>query len=49
MTEEQAASAVREFAPRIVYPYHYRGSDIDKFQRLVGTDKDIDVRVRSWY
>ncbi len=49
MTEEQAASAVREFAPKIVYPYHYRGSDLDKFKRLVGSDKDIEVRVGNWY
>jgi L-ascorbate metabolism protein UlaG (beta-lactamase superfamily) len=49
MTEEQAASAVREFAPKIVYPYHYRGSDVDKFKQLVGTDKDIEVRTGNWY
>jgi L-ascorbate metabolism protein UlaG (beta-lactamase superfamily) len=49
MTEEQAASAVREFAPRIVYPYHYRGSDVDKFAALVGSDGGIEVRVGSWY
>ena len=49
MTEEQAASAVRAFAPKIVYPYHYRGSDLDKFKRLVGTDKNIEVRFGKWY
>jgi len=47
MTPEQAASAVREFAPDIVYPYHFRGSDVDEFARLVG---DVsEVRVRDWY
>jgi L-ascorbate metabolism protein UlaG (beta-lactamase superfamily) len=49
MTEEQAASAVREFAPDIVYPYHYRGSDVDKFERLVGSDSGIEVRRGDWY
>ncbi len=49
MTEEQAASAVREFAPKIVYPYHYRGSDVEKFKKLVGTDKPIEVRLAHWY
>jgi L-ascorbate metabolism protein UlaG (beta-lactamase superfamily) len=49
MTEEQAASAVREFAPKIVYPYHYRGSDLDKFKKLVGMDKGIEVRFGHWY
>ncbi len=50
MTEEQAASAVREFRPGIVYPYHYRGSDVQKFAALVGTDSGVDVRVlEGWY
>ena len=49
MTVEQAAQAVRAFKPRIVYPYHYRGSDINKFEELVGTDAGVDVRLRDWY
>jgi L-ascorbate metabolism protein UlaG (beta-lactamase superfamily) len=49
MSEEQAASAVREFQPKIVYPYHYRGSDVEKFESLVGTDKNIEVRTGNWY
>jgi L-ascorbate metabolism protein UlaG (beta-lactamase superfamily) len=47
MTEEQAASAVREFKPKMVYPYHYRDSDTGKFQKLVGSDSE--VRLRDWY
>jgi len=47
MTEEQAASAVREFAPDVVYPYHFRGSDVDEFTRLVGDASQ--VRVLDWY
>jgi L-ascorbate metabolism protein UlaG (beta-lactamase superfamily) len=50
MTEEQAASAVREFRPGIVYPYHYRGSDPEKFASLVGADSGVDVRILDgWY
>jgi L-ascorbate metabolism protein UlaG (beta-lactamase superfamily) len=49
MTVDQAASAVREFKPKIVYPYHYRGSDMAKFKELVGTDLGIDLRQRDWY
>jgi L-ascorbate metabolism protein UlaG (beta-lactamase superfamily) len=50
MTEEQAASAVREFAPTIAYPYHYRGSDVEEFASLVGTDSGVEVRVLDgWY
>ena len=48
-TPEQAASAVREFRPRIVYPYHSRGSDLEKFEKLVGDDVGVEVRLRDWY
>lgn len=49
MTVDQAASAVREFKPKIVYPYHYRGSDTEKFKKLVGETSGIEVRLRDWY
>ena len=47
MTPEQAADAVREFKPKVVYPYHYRGSDTAKFEKLVGDASE--VRLRDWY
>jgi L-ascorbate metabolism protein UlaG (beta-lactamase superfamily) len=49
MTVEQAASAVKEFKPKIVYPYHYRDSDTAKFKQLVGENSGIEVRLRDWY
>ncbi|SFS70198.1 MBL fold metallo-hydrolase [Lutibacter maritimus] len=54
MTIEQAASAVLEFQPKIVYPYHYRGtegfSDVEAFKKLVNSKNNtIDVRLRDWY
>lgn len=49
MTVEQAADAVKAFKPKIVYPYHSRGSDLKKFQQLVGTDAGVEVRLRDWY
>lgn len=47
MTEEQAADAVNAFRPGIVYPYHYRGSDLARFTGLV--DDGIEVREGAWY
>ncbi len=48
MPPEEAAEAVKAFRPKIVYPYHYRGSDLSVFQRgLEGTG--IEVRIRDWY
>ena len=50
----EAADAVLAFKPKIVYPYHYRGtnglSDVSAFKNLVEAgDKQIDVRLRNWY
>jgi L-ascorbate metabolism protein UlaG (beta-lactamase superfamily) len=48
MPPDEAAAAVKEFHPKVVYPYHYRGSDLAVFQKgLEGTG--IDVRLRDWY
>lgn len=48
MTPEAAADAVKAFAPKIVYPYHFRGQDPNVFANaLKGTG--IDVRLRDWY
>jgi L-ascorbate metabolism protein UlaG (beta-lactamase superfamily) len=49
MTVEQAADAVRAFKPKVVYPYHFRDSNLEEFTRLVGTDVGVEVRVRGWY
>ena len=49
MSVAQAANAVREFQPRVVYPNHYQGNDVGKFKQLVGTDFGIEVRLRKWY
>lgn len=50
MDIEQAASAVLDFQPRVVYPYHYRGSDVEAFkQQVESEDEGIEVRLREWY
>lgn len=48
MPPAEAADAVKAFKPKVVYPYHYRGSDVNEFAAaLKGTG--IDVRLRDWY
>ena len=53
MTVEQAADAVLEFKPKVVYPFHYRGqdgfSDVEKFKELVAVEKSVEVRLLDWY
>lgn len=48
MPPEETADAVKAFHPKIVIPYHYRGSDMSVFQkRLEGTG--VEVRLLNWY
>jgi L-ascorbate metabolism protein UlaG (beta-lactamase superfamily) len=48
MPPDEAADAVKAFHPKVVIPYHYRGSDLAVFQKgLEGTG--IEVRLLEWY
>jgi L-ascorbate metabolism protein UlaG (beta-lactamase superfamily) len=48
MPPDEAAEAVKAFHPKVVIPYHYRGSDLSVFQKkLEGTG--IEVRLLDWY
>ncbi|MCW3110402.1 MAG: fold metallo-hydrolase [Segetibacter sp.] len=50
MDVNQAAQGVLAFKPKVVYPYHYRGQDVNTFKTLVNAgDPNIDVRLRNWY
>ncbi len=54
MSVEEAAEAVLDFKPRIVYPYHYRTpdglSDVERFKQLVNDgDPNIEVVLAKWY
>jgi L-ascorbate metabolism protein UlaG (beta-lactamase superfamily) len=55
MSVDQAVSAVLEFKPKVVYPFHYRGandrySSVAKFKiGILKDSKMISVVVRDWY
>ncbi|NNK39844.1 MAG: MBL fold metallo-hydrolase [Winogradskyella sp.] len=54
MTIERAASAVLDFKPIEVFPYHYRGtngfSDVEAFKQMVESEnKGITVTLLKWY
>jgi L-ascorbate metabolism protein UlaG (beta-lactamase superfamily) len=54
MTVQKAAEAIRQFKPKIVYPYHYRGGDgtkanLEELKKLVGKDSGVEIRIRDWY
>ena len=48
MPPSEAAECVKAFKPKIVYPYHYQGANLNEFaDALKGTG--IEVRLREWY
>ncbi len=50
MDVDQAASAVAEFAPQYVYPYHYRDSDPQAFAEQVReSEAETEVVMGPWY
>ena len=48
MNSTQAAEAVRQFNPKVVYPYHRSPGQETQFKQLLGTDAGIEVRISSW-
>jgi L-ascorbate metabolism protein UlaG (beta-lactamase superfamily) len=48
MPPSEAAECVKAFKPKIVYPYHYRGQNLEVFAAAV-KGSGIDVRIRDWY
>ncbi len=54
MSVPKAADAIREFKPKIVYPYHYRSADktkadLEELKKLVGKQSGVEIRNRDWY
>lgn len=50
MDVDQAASAVAEFKPAYVYPYHYRESDPQAFaDKVAASEAEIEVVMGAWY
>jgi len=49
MTPAEAADCVKAFKPAIVYPYHYRGQNLEEFAAALKDTPGVDVRIRDWY
>jgi L-ascorbate metabolism protein UlaG (beta-lactamase superfamily) len=50
MDETQASSAVAEFKPAFVYPYHYKGSDPKVFaEKVAAAAGDVKIVMGPWY
>jgi L-ascorbate metabolism protein UlaG (beta-lactamase superfamily) len=46
MTPEQFAQAVKDFKPKIVYPYHYGETDLSGLPELLKDVKGTELRIR---
>ena len=49
MTPGEAAECAKAFRPKIVYPNHFRGSDVQEFAEALKGTQGVEVRLRKWY
>jgi L-ascorbate metabolism protein UlaG (beta-lactamase superfamily) len=49
MTPKEAAQCINAFKPKVVIPYHYRGSDLSELAREVSKDSGVEIRNRDFY
>jgi L-ascorbate metabolism protein UlaG (beta-lactamase superfamily) len=48
MPPNEAAECVQAFRPKVLYPYHFRGSDLGELDlKLAGSG--VEIRKRAWY
>lgn len=48
MPPSEAAACVKAFQPKMVFPYHYRGQNVQEFVNALKGEK-IEVRRLGWY
>lgn len=48
MPPSEAAECVAAFKPKVLYPYHYRESDLDDLDKALA-GSGVEVRRRDWY
>jgi len=49
MPVSEAAACVKEFRPKVVYPYHYRGQNTETFAADLKGVPGVEVRLRNFY
>jgi len=49
MPPEEAAECVKAFRPRVVVPFHYRGSDLEVFRSALAGFEGVEVRTLPFY
>jgi len=49
MPVEEAVECVKAFKPKVVIPFHYRGSDTAAFKQGLSATPGVEVRLRDFY
>jgi L-ascorbate metabolism protein UlaG (beta-lactamase superfamily) len=49
MPVEEAVECVKAFKPKVVIPFHYRGSDTTAFKMALSATPGVEVRLRDFY
>ncbi|MEZ4447909.1 MAG: MBL fold metallo-hydrolase [Nannocystaceae bacterium] len=49
MPPSEAAECIKAFRPKVVYPYHYRGSDLGPLEAALAGESGIELRRVDWY
>jgi L-ascorbate metabolism protein UlaG (beta-lactamase superfamily) len=47
MPPSEAVQCIQDFHPKVLFPYHHRGSDLTELRPLAA--QGIEVRLRGWY
>jgi L-ascorbate metabolism protein UlaG (beta-lactamase superfamily) len=48
MPPSEAAECIEAFKPKVLFPYHYRGSDLGELEHALA-GKGVEIRERKWY
>ena len=49
MPPVEAAACVNAFKPKVLFPFHYKDSNLDELTPAIKPNSGIEVRKRSWY
>ena len=49
MPPAEAATCVNAFKPKVLFPFHYKGSNLDELSTAVKPESKVEVRKRDWY
>lgn len=47
MTPEMVADAANAFKPKVLYPYHFGKTDVNKLLELLKNNKEIEIKIRK--